>query len=301
MRKFSLFTGVVLALALTTSAQIINVTGGPGRVNNSTVIEGLPFTATVSGLNGTPQRWSVGIGTVSGQLIFNTSSTTITNAIVDRPISGNTAVISVGATNGRGVSRYLTVQPAPTCDSDLFFLTATDCSLIAAVVSPEPAGVTNYSWSVSPSLSFTVNNNGRSITLNNPSPGVNYNVNVTITGGSCNGVTLSEGVQCNGGIGFLDQSTPDLGDENALNQGEESLSIFPNPVTGGELTLEFGEDAAAYELFIFSNTGQPVEGLSIEKAGNAAKVGVSNLEPGIYYIRTINATGKQETQRFKVE
>jgi hypothetical protein len=293
MRKFSLTMFVVLAFAFTTTAQIINVTGGPGRVNNSTVIEGLPFTATVSGLNGTPQRWTVGIGDINNQLIFNTSSTTISNAIVDRTISGNTAVISVGATNGRGVARFLTVVPPPSCSSELLFLTATDCSVVAAIVNPIPSGVTSYSWSVSPSVPFTINSGGRSISLNNVTPGVNYTVSVTITGGVCNGSTLTETVQCSGGGGFLDQSAP--------VQNSESLRVFPNPATGNELNVEFGKSSDNYRMSIFSETGQPIEGIIIEKKGNAAKVGVSNLTPGTYYLRTIDENGEAATQRFRIE
>ncbi|MDW3195046.1 MAG: T9SS type A sorting domain-containing protein [Cytophagales bacterium] len=292
MRKFSLSMLVVLALSLTTTAQIINVTGGPGRVNNSTVIEGLPFTATVTGLNGTPQRWTVGIGDINNQLIFNTSSTTITNAIVDRSISGNTAVISVGATNGRGVARFLTVQQPPSCNSDLLFLQATDCSLIAAILNPVPSGATGYSWSVSPSVPFTVNGTGTSITLNNTNSFTTYTVSVTITGGVCNGATVTNQVQCTGG-GFLDRSVSPSG------IGE--IKVFPNPVSGNELNLEFGQSSEKYRVFIFSETGQPVEGISVEKQGNGAKLGVGNLSPGTYYLRTIDADGNSETQRFKVE
>lgn len=295
MRKFSLSMLVVLAFSLSTTAQIINVTGGPGRVNNSTVIEGLPFTATVTGLNGTPQRWTVGIGTVgsNNDLIVNTSSTTITNAIVNRPIDGNTAVISVGATNGRGVARFLTVQQQqPPCSSDLVFLQGSDCSLIAAILSPQPAGATGYSWSVSPSVPFTVNGNGTSITLNNTNSFTTYTVSVTITGGSCNGATITNQVQCTGG-GFLDRSVSP--------SGIGDIKVFPNPVSGNELNLEFGQSSEKYRVFIFSETGQPVEGISIEKQGNGAKLGVDNLTPGTYYLRTIDADGNTETQRFKVE
>lgn len=293
MRKFSLSLFVVLALSVTTIAQQINVTGGPGRVNNNTVIEGLPFNATVTGLNGTPQRWTVGIGDINNQLIFNTSSTSITNAVVDRTISGNTAVISVGATNGRGVARFLTVQPPPVCSSDILFLQAVDCSLIAAIVSPEPAGVTNYSWSVSPSVPFTINNGGRSITLNNTFSGVTYNVSVTITGGTCNGSTLTNSVTCQGNGGFLDRSAPE--------QGLGDLQVYPNPTSGDELNVDFGQSADNYQLSIFTETGMPVEGLSIDKQGNAAKVGVGNLAPGTYYLRTIDANGEAQTKRFLVE
>lgn len=285
---------VALAFTLTTTAQIINVTGGPGRVNNNTVIEGLPFTASVSGLNGTPQRWTVGIGTVgsNNDLILNTSSTTISNAIVNRPIDGNTAVISVGATNGRGVSRFLTVVPQ-TCESELRFLRAFDCSIIGVGIIPAANGATGYSWTVSPSTPFT--NNGASITLTNPNQFTTYTVNVNITGGICDGETISGQVNC-----ALFEAPP-IEDENIENSQFESLRLFPNPVAGDEINLDFGQSAENYRLSIFNESGQPVEGISIEKQGNAAKLGISNLQPGTYYLRAINANGEAETQRFKVE
>ena len=147
-------------------AQRIVVTGGPGRVNDFTVLRGVPFTARVTGLNGTPQRWAVGIGTVSGQNIFNTSSTTIQNAVVNRNISGNTALISVGATNGNGVSRYLTVRE-PSCSSQLA-ATGSDC-FISVTLNPEPVGATNYSWTVFPFVPFQ-GNGGRQIIITNARP-----------------------------------------------------------------------------------------------------------------------------------
>lgn len=291
MRKFTLSMFVVLALSLTTVAQQINVTGGAGRVNNSTVIEGLPFTATVTGLNGTPQRWSVGIGTVNGQLIFNTSATTISNAIVDREISGNTAVISVGATNGKGVSRFLTV--VPDCTSQLRFLRGFNCSLIGVAILPAPTGATGYSWSVSPSTPFT--NNGGSITLTNPNPFTTYTVNVTITGGNCDGQTISGSVNCQS-----NEAAPDIEDDSNIKE-IQSLRIFPNPATGGELNLQLSEDAASMDFRVFTSDGQPVEGLSIEKLDKQATVDIGSLKPGIYYIKSINAEGKEATQRFRVE
>ena len=291
MRKLSLVVIAVVALCFSTIAQQINVTGGPGRVNNSTVIKGLPFTATVTGLNGTPQRWTVGIGDINNQLIFNTSSTTVSNAVVDRTISGNTAVISVGATNGRGVARFLTVQDPPSCNSDILFLQGGNCTQIAAILSPVPSGATGYSWSVSPSVPFNINGGGTSITLQNTNSFTTYTVSVTVTGGSCNGATITDQIQCNGG--FLDRESPSI--------GTEDLKVFPNPVTGGELNIETGRPAESYELFIFSENGMPVEGLDIDKQGNGAKIGVGVLEPGTYYLRTINADGTQKTTRFRVE
>lgn len=291
MRKFSLSLIAVLSLALTTIAQQINITGGPGRVNNSTVIEGLPFNATVTGLNGTPQRWSVGIGEINNQLIFNTSSTSITNAVVDRPISGNTAVISVGATNGRGVARYLTV--IPDCTSQLRFLRGFNCSLIGVAILPTPTGVTGYSWSVSPSTPFT--DNGGSITLTNPNPFTTYTVNVTITGGNCDGQTISGSVNCQSS-----EAAPNIEDDSKIEE-IQSLRVFPNPATGDALNLQLKEDAASMDFRIFSGDGQPVEGLSIEKLGREATVDIGILKPGIYYIKSINADGKETTQRFRVE
>lgn len=294
MRRLSLLFLAIVVAILTVNAQVINVIGGPGRVNNNTVIEGLPFTAQVVGLNGTPQRWAVGIGTVSGQTIFNTSSTVITNAVVNRTISGSTALISVGATNGRGVSRFLNVQnPPPECDSEVRFLLANDCNGGAAFLNPVPVGATGYSWSVSPRISFT--NNGSSIRFGRLDPFDVYTVTVTVRGGVCNGETITNTFITRG---CGDDILPFSSDLTETPNGS-NLKVSPNPSNGSDVTLTFNGASDSFEYGIFSSEGLPVEGLTIQqKSVNEVSVDVRSLKPGIYFVKSVNEDGVEETQRF---
>ncbi|UII24703.1 T9SS type A sorting domain-containing protein [Fulvivirga maritima] len=291
MKRQLLLTAVLFVLMMTGYAQVITVTGGPGRVNNNTVISGLPFTATVTGLNGTPQRWSVGIGTVNGQLIYNTSSTSISNAIVDRTLTGNIALISVGATNGNGVARYLNVESSE-CESSLGVLQAINCQFADAILFPVPNGATSYNWSVSPSRIFT--NNGSSIRISRPRPNTTYTVTVTITGGVCDGETITTTFNTGDCDGIFEPLSED-------ELTEEDLTIYPNPVNTDELYVQFGKPALNSEISILSEDGLKIDGPSIENNGGGAIINLKGLTPGTYYLKIIDATGKENVKRFIVE
>ena len=80
------------------------------------------------------------------------------------------------------------------CTSDLRVLKGFNCQNINVKVNPTPTGATDYSWTVSPSVSFT--DYGDNITLTNINVCVNYTVRVTITGGACDGETLVATAHC---------------------------------------------------------------------------------------------------------
>ena len=292
MKKYTILLSLIMLISFGINAQNIIVTGGPGRVNNTTVIKGLPFTAQVSGLNGTPQRWAVGIGTVNGQVIFNTSSTTVQDAVVDRTISGNTALISVSATNGNGVARYLTVQDGiPSCNPNVAFLTSNDCSSLAAIVNPVPIGATSYSWTVTPNTPFTVNGNGRSITLRNLRSNTTYSFTAKIIGGVCNEQTASGSYttgNCNGLPIIEEQSM--------------GMKLSPNPTkSNNKVGIEIDGVNSNYDISLFSMEGLEVEDIQIQKDAQGINLDTSNLKPGVYYIRATGKDGKQTTQRLLVK
>ncbi|UII23783.1 T9SS type A sorting domain-containing protein [Fulvivirga ligni] len=289
MKKSILLSVLLLFAVISSYGQIINVTGGPGRVNNNTVIKGQPFTATVTGLNGTPQKWSVGIGTINGQLIYSTSSTTVSNAIVDRTLTGNTALISVGATNGRGVARYLTVQDPPTpCLSQVRFLSAEDCSIVAAILTPVPDGATGYSWTVTPSIPFT--NYGNYIQLRNLNPFSTYNVSITVTGGTCNGATF--------------RGTYRTGDCNGFEEPfgqEDEMTLFPNPVDNKQLNVLLNPNSGKYQIEVMDESGNILKGIPMSSEDNIATFDLQSLKSGTYYLKYISGSGKEEVKRFVLE
>ncbi len=287
MKKYSLFFLIAMAMVVVSNAQVITVTGGSGRVNNSTVFKGRPFTAQVTGLNGTPKQWAVGIGTANGQLVLNTSSTVISNAVVDRNLTGNTALISVGATNGRGVCRFLTaIEPPVPCTSRLN-VNIEDCFFVDAVITPIPANYTSISWTISPTAKIIGGPTSKAVL--NFNYYTTYQLTATVTGGVCDGETFTGSFNvrtCNG---------------IPLGRGTSSVSMSPNPVNGDQLKVRFDGDAASFQFSILSSAGQVVdEKVGIQKQGGEAVLDVSKLLPGTYYIQLDGEAGDGKAMRFVV-
>ena len=76
-----------------------------------------------------------------------------------------------------------------------------NCSNDWAFIIPQPSGATSYSWSVSPGAFYS--DQGSWLHFTNLDPAVTYTVSVTITGGVCDGTTLSATFQCNTTGGLL--------------------------------------------------------------------------------------------------
>lgn len=264
------------------TAQRITVTGGPGRVNSNTVIKGQPFSASVTGLNGTPNEWSVGIGTVNGQNIFNTSSTSISNAVVSREISGNRAVISVGATNGNGVVRYLNVVEP--CNARLFAFVEPCLGIIDANVSGA-TGATGFSWSISPSA--PIFGSGSFVTFIG-NPGTFYTISVNISGGTCNGETLT-----------TSRLVRDCGDIFPFEAPTSTVS--PNPSTNGEFDITTNKSLGSYKLSLYNVFGESVQNFSVSEGVKGKKLDASSLEEGIYLLKFTFEDGTAETKRIVIE
>ncbi|GAA5023846.1 hypothetical protein GCM10011506_06980 [Marivirga lumbricoides] len=272
-------------------AQRITVTGGPGRVNDNTVIKGLPFTASVTGLNGTPSQWSVGIGTVNGVNIFNTSSTNISNAIVSREIQGSTSIISVGATNGNGVVRYLNVQDPPvSCTASLvaFAENLGRFAIIDAQVLNAGTGAT-FSWSISPNA--TILGSGSFVTFRVPTPSSGfrtYTISVTISGGPCDGQTFSTNVTVRGGIIPL--------------QVNSEVSVFPNPSNTGSLSIvNKNTDLEIKQITLINEKGELVNNYNTQSTNDGLTIDTNRLVPGTYLIKLQYSDDSSETRRVLLE
>lgn len=298
MKKILLMAACVL-MTLSVSAQKINVTGGSGKVPgySDRVYAGLPFTVSVTGLNGTPQKWTAGIGSVSGQVIFHSSSTSVSNVIIDRTIDGNTAaIVSVYASNGNGVSRLLTVVPR--CEASLTIFP--DCvknRIFASVTGVSDA--TSYTWSInSGSGGGTSTSSSRSFFVNGTGF---YTVSVTINGGVCDGETIStsEYVFCDGEI---QPYRPSGDDEPQLQEGlepVEGIELFPNPTDKGEVQILLPAHEGAIAIELVTPEGKVMKQLSSESTN--LTVDVRDLPSGVYYLRARGSNEYYETRRLVVE
>lgn len=300
MRHVLLFALAISLFAFSGYAQKITVIGGPGKVPGFTnrVYKGLPFTAQVSGLNGTVQRWSAGIGTVQGQNIFFTSNVSQGNIIIDRAIDGaTTGLLSVGATNGNGVSAYLVLQDPPaTCNAQLL-ISPDDCfrgRLFVGVGGATDA--TSFNWSISQgSGGGTTTSPFRSFI--NVTSGFNT-ITVTISGGICDGETLTYS-------GFFSCEDDDILRHRAENADPTSFSmdapirLYPNPTDNGQLKVSMPVAADSYQVRIVSPAGVTYK--EVKVADQNFQLDVSDLPQGVYYLQARGSNGFYKTQRLIVE
>ncbi|MBL3655516.1 T9SS type A sorting domain-containing protein [Fulvivirga sp. 2943] len=68
-----------------------------------------------------------------------------------------------------------------------------------------------------------------------------------------------------------------------------------------ELYVQFGKPALNSEISILSEDGLKIEGPSIENSGGGAIINLKGLTPGTYFLKIIDATGKENVKRFIVE
>jgi len=294
---------LMLALAVMCSAslwgQIITVTGGAGKVPGFTdrVYEGLPFTVSVSGLNGTPQRWAAGIGTVQGQSVYFTSSTSVSNVIIDRAINGNTtALISVGATNGRGVTRFLTVvDPPSSCNASVQFDGECFGGTVFASVTGA-TGATNYTWTVFGGTGSGTGGAFRKITNVNDF----VSVQVTVNGGVCDGEVLqvADAFNCNGGL-IPRSSSGDVITPEELNGIGERLSVYPNPSDKGFVNVRVPSGDEMFRIEVVTPSGQLMKSV-VEDSGDF-QLDVTGLPAGVYYLRVRGDVDYFQTGRLVVE
>lgn len=271
MCKISKLFFLFILASFTLKAQLITITGGPGKIDESTVILGEPFSAAVTELDGTPSQWAVGIGTINGQTIFSTTSSTVSNAIVSRAIDQDVAIISVGASNGKGVVKYLTVVDQ-SCNLELQSLVGGDRA--GVFVSGNNVDLYTYSWSISPSVPFT--NNGSSIFFTG-NPNGRYRVTVNISGsGGCDGTTLTEGVILEDVIFYS--------------------IVSPNPSSTGSFSIENSEE---FELTVLNDRGEKVSGYSLANTEKGSQI--SNLASGSYILKISYANGTSETKKIVVK
>lgn len=289
MKRCLLLLFCMVMVSSSIIAQRITVTGGPGRVNDNTVIKGQPFTASVTGLNGTPSQWSVGIGTVNGVNIFNTSSTIITNAVVGREIQGNTSIISVGATNGNGVVRYLNVQEACSASLSLSRENLGSSAIIDASVANAGAGAT-FSWSISPNAQFF--GTGAFVTFLAPAPtfgSTSYTISVTISGGPCDGQTFSRSVLVRASSG-------------PIRLLEAEAAVFPNPSnTGSVSVLNKKENLEITRTTLINERGEVVNNYKAQSTKEGVTLDTNQLVPGTYLIRIEYSDGSTEMKRVLLE
>ncbi|MEL6533927.1 MAG: T9SS type A sorting domain-containing protein [Bacteroidota bacterium] len=294
-RVLLLALGLVVSVGL--NAQIITITGGPGKVpgTSNQVYRGLPFDASVSGINGTVQRWSAGIGTVNNQNVFFTSSTTVHNVVIDRGIdNGTTGLIAVGATNGRGVARYVTIVEPPSNPT----LNVGFCvdGFITATVN-DASGASSYTWlspqnvtTSSPSRTFFVTS-GSFVTFR-----------VRINGGPNNGQILekTQRILClitNPGDGPIPRGAEELvAPELQVN---EPIELYPNPTNNGLVNLRMISADQAYQIEVISPAGQSMK--VINGASSEYELDVKDLPSGVYYLRVKGNSGYIQTQRLVVE
>ena len=295
MKKY-LLLAAMCCMAITASAQQITVTGGAGKVPGYTdrVYIGQPFTVSVSGLNGTPQKWSAGIGTVNGQNVFFTSSTSVSNVIIDRAINGgNIGLVSVGATNGRGVAAYLTlVDPNPVLNVGF----CVEGTLTTSVTGANDASA--FTWNISSSpFNYT---QGSSRTWNNLISGSTYTFSVTIIGGTYDGLVLSKTVRVLCLQEARAEGTPSNDGGNlrtGLNQ--PALELYPNPADDGFVQVRIPTNGRGFSLELVTPAGQVVK--QINTAGNTYDLDVTELPTGVYYLRATGTDGYFQTQRLVVE
>ncbi|HAA14483.1 MAG TPA: hypothetical protein DCE41_23490 [Cytophagales bacterium] len=299
-RVLLLALGLVVSVGL--SAQTITITGGPGKVPGTTnqVYRGLPFDASVSGLNGTVQRWSAGIGTVNNQNVFFTSSTTVHNVVIDRGIdNGTTGLVAVGATNGRGVARYVTIVEPPSNPT----LNVGFCvdGFITATVN-NASGASSYTW-LSPQ-SVTTSSSSRTFFVTS---GSTVTFRVRINGGPNNGQILetTQRILClltdpgfgdgpipRGGVAAPELNAPEL-------QVSTPIELYPNPTKDGLVNLRMVSADQAYEIEVISPSGQTMK--TINGASSEYELDVADLPSGIYYLRVKGNAGYIQTQRLVVE
>ena len=294
--KRILLVVALFASVFTLEAQKITVTGGPGRVNNNTVIIGQPFTVSVTGLNGTVKQWSAGIGSVQGVALYQTNQTSVSNVIIDRAINGGSiGLVSVGATNGNGVSAYLNLQAA--CTAQLF-LVCTQNSFgqktgIATV--SNATGATSYTWRVNSGAPFTTTNNQIQFPAQT---GTNF-VTVTVNGGGCNGLGFnasSSFTQCLQKPGFEERAEEDP----SLGGAEfKAIDVFPNPIRDGEVNLNIPSEANAFVVEIVTLDGRVVKTTNLMKSETS--LDVKGLPAGVYFMQVTGNDGFYQSRRLVIE
>jgi hypothetical protein len=70
---------------------------------------------------------------------------------------------------------------------------------------------------------------------------------------------------------------------------EPALSLFPNPSTNGNFTVELQNITGASELQLFDISGRIVYEESIDLTDNNSRIALNrDLNPGVYFVRIIN-------------
>ena len=296
MKKILLFA-VCAMMTLSVSAQKITVTGVAGKVPgySDRVYAGQPFTVSVTGLNGTPQKWTAGIGSVNGQVIYHSSATSVSNVIIDRTIDGNTAaIVSVYASNGNGVSRLLTVVPS--CEAVLTF--NQDClrgRVFASVSGATDA--TSYTWSISSgSGGGTYTSAFRSFFISGTGY---YTVTVTINGGVCDGETFSKSqyVYCDDLIPL--RPSGDQPQDDQQLEPVDGITIFPNPTDKDDVQILLPATQGAINIDLVTPEGKVMKSFVAEST--SVTVDVRDLPTGVYYLRAKGSNEYFETRRLVVE
>lgn len=80
-----------------------------------------------------------------------------------------------------------------------------------------------------------------------------------------------------------------------------TFSIFPNPVTNGEIYISNNKQTPIVHIEIYSILGQLVKQPFIPNKDSKIQLDVSNLKSGIYLIRMYSETGKSSSQKLIIK
>ncbi|MCX6310507.1 MAG: gliding motility-associated C-terminal domain-containing protein [Bacteroidetes bacterium] len=97
-------------------------------------------------------------------------------------------------------------------------------------------------------------------------------------------------------MGNIEDSTTTLS-ENQFN-GENNISVFPNPTTNGNFILDFGNQSSRH-LELYNSIGQMVK-IQITESGEKNKIGIEGLETGIYFLRVLLDNGEYASKQIIV-
>jgi len=79
--------------------------------------------------------------------------------------------------------------------------------------------------------------------------------------------------------------------EAVINSKWNGFQIFPNPTSGGVITLAGLPAGEPHHIQIFNLFGEVTSELLVE--GSPIRLAVSDLRPGVYFVRVINRLSEQ--------
>jgi hypothetical protein len=211
----------------------------------------------------------------------NTSVATVDNDGIVRALLKGTTLIIVSSNNSQPVSDTCAITVITGVDTIIFSYDKDEIVVgttlqITATVLPENAENRSITWTSSTPTVATVDNTGL-VTATQRTGGVV--ITASATDGSGKKTTLNL---------MVVKETVTPGETGITSAAKESLLVYPNPVTNGQLIVANGQWKAGDRVELYDLLGRLV--LSTRLSGVQATVNVSSLPQGAYIVKLGNKT-----------